>query len=429
MIGFNERGPFLGERACPTQLLTARLSFLREQVPFYRDRYPQIGSFAGVPLTFEKDVATDSTAFLADGAVPLRVSVSGGTGGHPKLLFRTSSDLEHSATVAERMFRRTGVKHGDTVIVAQPFDLWNIGHIALRAFESIGALSIPAGLTTSDDALLDLMRTHSATVLYSTPSRTMNLLRKAAETGIVLSLRRILCAGEPILPRHREEVSARGGLEIFGIYGSEETDGIGSECVLHAGYHLDLDHAVIEILDPDSLEPFESATEHLVGAVSITPLHSEGTVLARYVLGDVWKIESERCPCGDTRPVFSILGRLRDTLWLYDGLKLGVSEVQDVLASVFGGPAPLSQIILTGRLDSEALTILVEHPDAEVEHHASEARDALWAATTEMVALKEAQGPLPQQHQLSINIMSTDRKPFVTTARGKVPPVLDRRRR
>ena len=206
----------------------------------------------------------------------------------------------------------------------------------------MGVLSLPIGSLPIDDKIIELINFSKANVIYCTPSKAVTIARASREAGRKLAIEKVLCAGEPIVPAQRQLIKEIFGADIYGIYGSEETDGIGSECNQHNGYHIFDNGLLIEILDPETFSPAEKNE----GAMAVTKLDSTGTILVRYLLGDKAKIITEKCSCGAQENRVIPMGRLQETLFLYNATKVSVDTIEEMLNSVLG-KIPQYQIEIT----------------------------------------------------------------------------------
>jgi len=399
------------------------LAFVIKECPFYRDKFknikPIIETFYELPLTYDYELMDYPKSFIGLSDKIIQLSSSGGTYSKRKLIFRTNDDIEKSIETAIKMFKACGIDYNDKVAILQPFDLWNIGHIALRAFQKIGALSHPVGLSGTDEFILWLLSEMQCNIVYTTPSKAIHLAELSKEKGMIskINIEEVLCAGEPILPIHREKLKDLWNAEIFGIYGSEETDGIGAECKLHDGYHIFDDYLILEILNPKTLKPAESNK----GVLAVTKLEYTGTILIRYLLGDVVEIITEKCSCGISSPKIKIYGRIKETLWLYDGLKVPITSIEDAIRSVVGY-LPIYQLIIEHDRGKDKLTFIINSkPSKELENKLME---VIISSTQEL----EETFHLERKIEISIKVCEGISN-FVKTERGKIPKIIDRRKK
>nr|MDO8099017.1 hypothetical protein [Candidatus Njordarchaeota archaeon] len=97
--------------------------------------------------------------------------------------------------------------------------------------------------------------------------------------------------------RHRLQNMGAGEVFVGNDYGFTEIQGSTTECVELGGCHNPApDLHCLEVVNPDTGERLEDGKE---GALAITHINRRGTVLLRYVIGDLVAITRETCPhCG-----------------------------------------------------------------------------------------------------------------------------------
>ena len=398
------------------------LQFATANVPFYsklRDELHEsfnIKSFFKFPLTYDYDLINDPISFLGKKNSVVQLSSSGGTYGKRKIVFRTNDDIKRSIETTVKMFRCGGLNSNDKIAILQPFDLWNIGHLALRAFQKIGALSCPFGLSADNGTILNMLKDMRCNILYSTPSKALSLAKISEEKGInsQFSIDKVFCAGEPILDIHRETISKIWGADTYGIYGSEETDGIGAECRYHNGYHILNDFLILEVLDPESLMPANTN----IGVLAITQLEYDGTVLIRYLLNDIVEITNGGCSCDCQVPKIRILGRRKQTLHLFDGRKVSLSSIEDALKEVFP-KMPIYQLIIEHHKDHDVIMLNIKSiKDAE---KAEKVKTSIIDCSQD---LKEGFG----KEEIKIKVQMDESISFISTSRGKAPKIIEKRK-
>ena len=154
------------------------LQFVIKNVPFYSKTLKQkdieqisTEEFFHLPITYDQDLLENPLSFIPRNTKIVQLSSSGGTYDKRKIIFRTNGDIRRSIKTGVKMFLCGGLKSKDRIAILQPFDLWNIGHLALMIFRQIGVLSVPMGLSLSDKGILDFLKFIKCNVIYSTPSK------------------------------------------------------------------------------------------------------------------------------------------------------------------------------------------------------------------------------------------------------------------
>jgi phenylacetate-CoA ligase len=160
-------------------------------------------------------------------------------------------------------------------------------------------------------ALVNRVRPH-AIVGYT--GMLVDLARYAREHGTLnWKARTLVTAAEGIQPGQRELLEEHLVDEVFLSYGCREFMSVGMECGEHAGYHLNTDNLLVEVVD-DQGSPVPAGEE---GCIVLTDFHNAATPFVRYEIGDVGVMADagEACPCGRPFPLLkSVDGRLQDMI-------------------------------------------------------------------------------------------------------------------
>ena len=180
------------------------------------------------------------------------------------------------------------------------------------------------------------MRDFGATALSCTPSYAMYLADAARDRGLRpedLPLRVGFHGAEPWTNELRVQIEAGLGIDALDIYGLSEMGGpgVGYECLCKAGMHVNEDHYLAEIVDPETLRPLP---EGEVGELVFTTLTREAQPLIRYRTRDLCTLISEPCACGRTSARMSKpIGRSDDML-IISGVNVFPSQIEEVLMSI-----------------------------------------------------------------------------------------------
>lgn len=396
------------------------VSDARRNVPAYAN-YPPLTSlsslndFQRLPLVTAEELVESPEGFRSRGAQVFRISSSGGSTGKQKTLYRTYRDHISSAEAAAEVFSTATVGPGDSIAILQPFDIWGIGFLALEAFRIIGATSIPIGMGLSDEECLQYFEQLRPTMIYSTPSRARVLCDLLAGVSRgdkeAWAPRGILLAGEPLEISVRERVRQVMGADVFSIYGSEETDGLGAECRIHSGIHLLEKGILYEVVDEVSLLPTESTS----GLLVVTVLAQSGTVLLRYCTDDHVQIDLQGCPCGKPTATVTAIRRRPSGVYLWDALYITEKQIASCITSVLGR-LPRYQCVLQGDKPPQSVTVLIDTAGAITTDPDTirQLRAAIMGGSPELsVACRSG--------DVSVIVKPALRKEFKRNIRGKVP--------
>ena len=187
------------------------------------------------------------------------------------------------------------------------------------------------------------MRDFGATGLSCTPSYALYLAEAAHDRGLGpddLPIRVGYHGAEPWTNEMRVQIERGLGIDALDIYGLSEMGGPGVsfECLCKGGMHVNEDHYLVEIVDPETLQP--RARGHR----------------GRARLHDAHAARPAADPLPHARPVQRLLRRLRlrahlarmskpvgrtDDMLIIRGVNVFPSQIEEVLMSDPGDRAPL----------------------------------------------------------------------------------------
>ena len=249
----------------------------------------------------------------------VRMHVTSGTTGEPVAVGFTQRDHEANSVVGGEAFRIAGVRADDTVAHCLNYALYAGGIADHMALEASGATVVPVG-TGQSRRLLGLIPRLGITAIFGTLSFPAYLADRAREGGMdprELGLRHIVTAGEPGagLEAVRAEIEAAWGATVSDSFGmSDVWSTMAGACNQGEGLHLTVgDHAVLELVDPDSGAPLE-LDDGTSGELVWTHLRREASPLLRYRSGDLGRVWTSACACGRSSPRISIDDRRDDML-------------------------------------------------------------------------------------------------------------------
>jgi phenylacetate-CoA ligase len=312
------------------RLLREQVDYLRERSPFYAARLDapvrKLADLRHVELLTKDDLRNGQRAdppFGAHLCAPrerlVRMHVTSGTTGDPVAIGLTRADHEANSAVGGEAFRIAGVRADDTIAHCLNYALYAGGIADHMALEASGATVVPVGVGQSR-RLLDLIPALRISALFGTLSFPAYLARRAAEAGLEpksLQLRHIVTAGEPGagLAAVRREIEAAWSVTVRDTFGmSDVWSTMAGECGEGDGMHVTcLDHALVELVEPDSGTPlpFEDGA---AGELVWTHLRREASPLLRYRSGDLARVWTSPCSCGRKTPRVRIDGRRDDML-------------------------------------------------------------------------------------------------------------------
>jgi phenylacetate-CoA ligase len=340
--------------------------------PHYRARLGEAGVQAGDIRSLDdlRRLPFTSVSDLRDGyplpllSVPeeqvVRIHASSGTTGKRKVLAYTQRDIDVWKHMFARCYETAGLTTLDRVQICVGYGLWTAGAGFQLGCEHFGAMALPIG-PGNMDMQLQILTDLGATCLCATASMALLMGEEVEKAGLRdrVKLRKCIFGSETHSPTMRKAFEEKLGLEdSFDITGLTELygPGAGLECAAHEGIHYWADLYIVEILDPETLEPVEPGE---VGEMVVTSLQKEAAPLIRYRTRDLTRLLPGDCPCGITLPRHDkILGRSDDMI-IFRGVNIYPGQIAAVLEP-FADVSSEYQIALSRREGRDFMTVRVE---------------------------------------------------------------------
>ncbi len=262
----------------------------------------------------------------------VRIHASSGTTGKRKILAYTQRDVDTFALQMARCYELAGLTQEDRVQIDVGYGLWTAGAGFQLGCERFGALTVPVG-PGNLEMQLQLLTDLGVTCLCSTASMALLMAEEVERHGLRgdIRLRKVIFGAEAHSAKMRRTFEEKLGLEgSFDIAGMTEMygPGTGLECEAHDGIHYWADLFLVEILDPETLQPVEPGE---VGEMVVTSLRKEASPLIRYRTRDLTRLIPGTCSCGRNIPRHDhILGRSDDMI-IFRGVNIYPGQIADVL--------------------------------------------------------------------------------------------------
>ena len=356
--------------------LQSTLCRVASHVPFYRKKFKELAispedissldDLRKLPFTTKQDLRDNYPYGLF--AVPLRevvrIHASSGTTGQATVVGYTQNDIKNWASLVARVLTGAGVTKDDVVQIAFGYGMFTGGFGLHYGAETVGASVIPIS-SGNTKRQIQIMQDFRTTALVCTPSYALLLADAMEEKGIhinALSLKYGLFGGEPWSEAMRNEIQNKLNIIATDNYGLSEVmgPGVAGECQQRHGLHISEDHFLVEVINPDTLEPVAPGE---IGELVITTLTKEAFPVIRYRTRDLTRLLPGPCPCGRTlNRMQRVMGRTDDML-IIKGVHVYPSQIEEVLFDI-EGTKPHYQLVVErdGRLDK--ITVLVEVSEA-----------------------------------------------------------------
>ena len=267
----------------------------------------------------------------------VRIHASSGTTGKRKVLSYTQKDLDDWTDFFARCYQMAGVTPLDRVQIAVGYGVWTAGAGFQLGCEKVGAMAVPVG-PGNIDMQIQFLLDFQSTVFCSTASMALLMAEEIHRRGLAdkIAVDKIIYGSERSSVSMRKKISELfGGAELFDITGLTELygPGTGIECSDHDCIHYWGDYYLLEIIDPETLQPLPDGEW---GEMVVTTLCKEGSPLIRYRTRDITRILPGRCSCGSILPRHSrIRGRSDDTI-KFRGVNIYPSSIDTILSQVPG---------------------------------------------------------------------------------------------
>jgi len=368
-------------RALQLERLRATVARVIDGQPLVAERLAEAGvgevnsleDLAGLPFTWKSDLHDTYPFGLL--AVPreqvVRVHASSGSHGKPTVVGYTHADLDSWADLMARCMTMGGVRPGMVVHNAVSYGLFTGGLGFHAGGERIGATVVPvsAGFSARQAMLLSDL---GGQVLVSTPSYALVIAQAVRDAGIEQQLELGLFGGEPFSEAMRRQIELELGLRAVANYGLSEMcgPGVAGECSERNGMHVQEDHFLVEVVDPDSGERLGGGVD---GELVITTLAKEALPLIRYRTGDIGSLTGSPCACGRTFVRIAGLRGRRDDMLIVRGVNVFPSNVEHLLLGI-DQVAPHYRLIVERAGAMDELTVECEPASGGVDREALRAR-------------------------------------------------------
>ncbi len=293
----------------------------------------------------------------------IEIHASSGTTGKPVVGPYTRNDVELWGEVMARSLYANGVRKSDRLQNSYGYGLFTGAHGFEKGAQKIGAMviAISSGNTQRQ---INVMKDFGSTVIACTPSYSMYIAEVAEEMGLDpindFNLRIGAFGAEAWSDEMRKSVEKKWHIHAAEHYGLTEIIGPGvvSECE-NKKLHVNADHFLVEVIDPDTGETLEPGEE---GELVFTTLTKEAFPAIRFRTKDLASISIEECGCGRTHPIQSRIKGRSDDMMKVKGVIVFPSQIEAGLMQV-SGVSEFYQIIKIKKGDITSLSVEVEPTD------------------------------------------------------------------
>lgn len=313
--------------------------------PFYKARFGEKGitpdsirsleDLQKLPFTTKNDLRTHYPFGLV--ATPMsevvRLHSSSGTTGNPTVICHSQQDLNRWANRVARCLYMVGVRREDVFQNTSGYGMFTGGLGFQYGAELLGALTVPAAAGNTVRQI-KFIRDFGTTSMHAVPSYAFRLYEVMREMGIDprrdTKLKTLVIGAEPHTDAQRKKIEESFGAKAYNSFGMSEMSGPGVafECPEQNGLHLWEDSYIMEIINPDTLEPVPDGE---IGELVLTTLDRDAMPLIRYRTRDLTRIIPGECPCGRTHRRIDRLKGRSDDMFIVKGVNIFPMQIEKIL--------------------------------------------------------------------------------------------------
>jgi len=415
-------------RKLQSERLVKQVAYVYENVPYYKKLMDEKGvtpadvqgieDLHKLPFLSKSDLRDAYPYGLL--ARPLqdcvRIQSTSGTTGRRVVAFYTQADVDLWEECCARAITAVGGTNEDVCQVAYGYGLFTGGPGLNGGSHKVGCLTLPMS-SGNTERQIQFMRDLHATILCCTPSYAAYIGETLREMGYGpddIDLKAGIFGAEPWTEEMRRDIEKSLGIKAYDIYGLTETSGPGVafECEEQTGMHINEDHFLAEIIDPDTGEVLPEGSK---GELVFTSLTKQAFPLLRYRTRDICVLSRKACSCGRTLIKMSKpMGRSDDML-IIRGVNVFPSQIETVLLNQ--GYTPNYQILLDRVNNTDTFDINVEMTSEQF----SDTVRQVAAREKELVdAMRSMLGISPKIHLVAPKT--------ITRSEGKAVRVIDKRK-
>ena len=313
--------------------------------PFYKKRFEEnnlkpediksLDDLRKIPFTTKQDLRDTYPFGIA--SVPLenatRLHSSSGTTGNPTVILHTQRDLDEWANAVARCLHMVGLRPSDVFQNSSGYGMFTGGLGFQYGAERLGMLTVPAAAGNTKRQI-KFMTDFGTTAVHAIPSYAARIYEVMEEMGIDprrdTKLKTLIIGAEPHSEEQRRRIEEMLGVKAYNSFGMSEMcgPGVAFECTEQNGLHIWEDYYIVEIVDPETLEP---VAEGEVGELVLTTINREAMPLLRYRTRDLTRILPGECPCGRHHKRLDRMKGRSDDMIILKGVNIFPIQIETIL--------------------------------------------------------------------------------------------------
>ncbi|MBR5150779.1 MAG: phenylacetate--CoA ligase [Bacteroidaceae bacterium] len=351
--------------------------------PFYKKRFEEnnlkpediqtLDDLRKIPFTTKQDLRDTYPFGIA--SVPLekatRLHSSSGTTGNPTVILHTQKDLDEWANAVARCLHMVGLRPTDVFQNSSGYGMFTGGLGFQYGAERLGMLTVPAAAGNTKRQI-KFMTDFGTTAVHAIPSYAARISEVMEEMGIDprrdTKLTTLIIGAEPHSEEQRRRIEEMLGVKAYNSFGMSEMcgPGVAFECTEQNGLHIWEDYYIVEIVDPETLEP---VPEGEVGELVLTTINREAMPLLRYRTRDLTRILPGECPCGRHHARLDRMKGRSDDMIILKGVNIFPIQIETILLQ-FKELSTDYLITLETKETNDEMTIEVELNDMFTDDYA-----------------------------------------------------------
>lgn len=358
-------------KALQDERLVAQVRHVWDNVPYYRKKMEEKGvtpddikssdDLYKLPFLTKADLR-DAYPYGLVG-VPLsdcvRIQSTSGTTGKRVVAFYTKEDIDLWEDCCARAIVAAGGTKDDVCQVSYGYGLFTGGPGLNGGSHKVGCLTVPTSSGNTERQIM-FIQDLSSTILCCTPSYAAYIGETMKAMGLGpddIPLKAGIFGAEAWSEEMRRDIEKTLGIKAYDIYGLTELSGPGVsfECSAQSGMHINEDHFIAEIIDPETGEVLPEGTQ---GELVFTSITKKAFPLIRYRTRDICTLTREKCPCGRTHVKMTKPRGRSDDMLIIRGVNVFPSQIETVLLNQ--GYAANYQIIVDRVNNTDTLDVQVE---------------------------------------------------------------------
>ena len=313
--------------------------------PFYKQRLGECGITAEsiktlddlrkIPFTTKQDLRDTYPFGIASVSLDkcVRLHSSSGTTGNPTVILHTRKDLDQWANAVARCLHMVGLRPTDVFQNSSGYGMFTGGLGFQYGAERLGMLTVPAAAGNTLRQI-KFIKDFGTTALHAIPSYAARLFEIMQQEGIDprkdTRLTTLIIGAEPHSEEQRKKIEEMLGVKAYNSFGMSEMcgPGVAFECKEQNGLHIWEDYYIVEIVDPDTLEPVPDGE---FGELVLTTINREAMPLLRYRTRDLTRVLPGECPCGRQHKRLDRMRGRSDDMIILKGVNIFPIQIETIL--------------------------------------------------------------------------------------------------